>query len=76
MGQPTLAKWVLSRKNWQCKKILYANYPKFKNFSDVTIIPDVTKKADSSTKAEFEELITGCDIPIQELKHNLERTNR
>jgi hypothetical protein len=41
-----------------------------------SIIPDVTKKAESSTKAEFEEIISGCDIPIQELKHNLERTNR
>ena len=46
------------------------------DFTDVTIIPDVTKKADSSTKAEFEELISECDVPIQELKHNLERTNR
>ena len=40
------------------------------DFTDVSIIPDVTKKADSSTKAEFEELISGCDVPIQELKHN------
>jgi len=46
------------------------------DFTDVSIIPDVTKKAESSTKAEFEEIISGCDIPIQELKHNLERTNR
>jgi len=46
------------------------------DFTDVNIIPDVTKKADSSTKAEFEEVISGCDIPIQELKHNLEKTNR
>ena len=57
-------------------KILLNTNPNFMDFTDVTIIPDVTKKADSSTKAEFEELISGTDVPIQELKHNLERTNR
>ena len=46
------------------------------DFTDVNIIPDVTKKADSSTKAEFEELISGCDVSVQELTHNRERTNR
>ena len=57
-------------------RVLLTANTNFMDFTDVTIIPDVTKKADSSTKAEFEELISGTDVPIQELKHNLERTNR
>ena len=46
------------------------------DFSDVIIIPDVTKKADPATKAEFEELISGCDIDTGELNSEREKTNR
>lgn len=46
------------------------------DFSDVIIIPDVTKKADPKTKAEFDEMISGCDIDKEELNNEREKTNR
>ena len=43
------------------------------DYSDVIVIPDITKKADPSTKAEFQELISGCDISQDELDNELEK---
>ena len=47
--------------------------------SDVTVISDVTKKADESTKAEFIEILNGIAYgkPNEaELAANKEKTNR
>ena len=44
------------------------------DYSDVVVIPDITKKADLSTKAEFQELISDCDISSDELDKELEKT--
>ncbi len=46
------------------------------DYSDVIAIPDVTKKAEPSTKAEFEALIAGCSISEAELSREREKTNR
>ena len=46
------------------------------DYSDVTVIPDVTKKADPSTKSEFDSMIAGCDISEDHLKEEREKTNR
>ena len=46
------------------------------DYSDVVVIPDITKKADPSMKAEFQELISDCDISSDELDRELEKTNR
>ena len=46
------------------------------DYSDVIAIPDITKKADPATKAEFDELISGCNIEMEELDRERERTNR
>ena len=46
------------------------------DFSDVIIIPDVTKKAEPATKAEFDELIQGAGIDDMELRLDREKTNR
>merc|ERR1711997_556084 len=37
-------------------------------YADVTVVPDVTKKADPKTKAEFEKLIEGAGIDDMELQ--------
>ena len=44
--------------------------------SDVIVIPDVTKKAEAATKAEFDQMISGCDITKDELNNEREKTNR
>ena len=44
--------------------------------SDVIVIPDVTKKAEATTKAEFDQMISGCDITKDELNNEREKTNR
>ena len=46
------------------------------DYSDVIVIPDVTKKADPATKAEFQALIAGSDIGEEELEKEREKTNR
>merc|ERR1712047_93821 len=46
------------------------------DYSDVIVIPDVTKKADPATKAEFQALIAGSDIGDEELEKEKEKTNR
>jgi len=45
-------------------------------YADVTVVPDVTKKADGKTKAEFEKLIEGAGIDDMELQVDKEKTNR
>ena len=45
-------------------------------FSDVIIIPDVTKKADASTKHEFDAMIADCKISEDILQEEREKTNR
>jgi len=46
------------------------------DYSDVTAMPDVTKKADPETKKEFETLIAGTGIEEAELQREREKTNR
>lgn len=46
------------------------------DYSDVTAVPDVTKKAEASTKAEFDELIAPCGISADVLTDEREKTNR
>ena len=49
------------------------------DYSDVTVIPDVTKKAKDATKAEFKEVIdeiTHNKPDEAELVANKEKTNR
>merc|ERR1719245_2164605 len=46
------------------------------DYETVTALPDVTKKADAATKAEFDALIEGCSIPETELQEEREKTNR
>lgn len=48
------------------------------DYSDVTVIPDVLKKAKDETKTEFQEIIGGCKEPIpeQEINSQKEKTNR
>ena len=48
------------------------------DFSDVIVIPDVTKKAKQATKEEFEGMIEQCaePIPEEELLAQKEKTNR
>ena len=46
------------------------------DYETVTALPDVTKKADAATKAEFDALIDGCSIPETELQEEREKTNR
>ena len=49
------------------------------DYSDVTVIPDVTKKAKEATKAEFKEVlnrITDSNPDEAELLANKEKTNR
>ena len=51
--------------------------PRFRiEYADVTVVPDVTKKADGKTKAEFEKLIEGAGIDDMELQVDKEKTNR
>ena len=45
------------------------------DYSDVVVIPDITKKADPSTKTEFQELISDCDISSDELDKELENAD-
>ena len=40
------------------------------------MVPDVTKKAEPATKAEFDELIQGAGIDDMELRLDREKTNR
>ena len=50
------------------------------DYSDVTVIPDVTKKAKDTTKAEFTEMMNGLDANSKpseaEMAANREKTNR
>ena len=46
------------------------------DYSDVVVIPDVTKKAAAATKAEFDNIIAGLDISPNELIAEREKTNR
>ena len=46
------------------------------DYETVSAVPDVTKKADASTKAEFDAMIEGCNIPEQHLQDEREKTNR
>jgi len=55
------------------------------DYSDVIVIPDITKKAQESTKKEFDALIApfksennddGCSITESELMSLREKTNR
>ena len=51
------------------------------DYSDVTVIPDVTKKAKESTKAEFDDIMKGLEAnnsrPSEaEMAANREKTNR
>jgi solute carrier family 12 sodium/potassium/chloride transporter 2 len=46
------------------------------DYSDVIVIPDVTKKADPATKAEFDAIISGAKIDNEELQAQKEKTNR
>ncbi len=46
------------------------------NYSDVIAVPDVTKKAEASTKEEFQSAIAGANIGLAELNQEKERTNR
>jgi len=50
------------------------------DYSDVTVIPDVTKKAKDTTKAEFTEMMNGLDASNKpseaEIAANKEKTNR
>jgi len=46
------------------------------DYSDVTAMPDVTKKADPETKKEFDALIEGTGIDESELQKEREKTNR
>ena len=46
------------------------------NYTDVIVIPDVTKKARDETKNEFKEMIEGANIPDADLMAQKEKTNR
>ena len=46
------------------------------DYETVTALPDVTKKAEAATKAEFDAMIAGCDIAESELQEEREKTNR
>jgi len=46
------------------------------DYADVTAVPDVTKKADAATKAEFDAMIAGAGIEESELQEEREKTNR
>ena len=46
------------------------------DYTDVTVVPDVTKKADPKTKKEFDEIIQGAGIEAMELQLDKEKTNR
>ena len=46
------------------------------DYETVTALPDVTKKAEAATKAEFDAMIDGCNIPETELQEEREKTNR
>ena len=45
-------------------------------YADVTAVPDVTKKADAATKAEFDAMIAGVGFKEEELQSEREKTNR
>ena len=45
-------------------------------YADVTAVPGVTQKASPSTKAEFDELISGTGVDEAELQREREKTNR
>ena len=46
------------------------------DYSDVIVIPDVTKKAGDEIKAEFKTIIDKINIDEDELLANKEKTNR
>jgi hypothetical protein len=46
------------------------------DYSDVTVIPDVTKKAGDDMKAEFKEISDKVNINTIELTAHKEKTNR
>ena len=53
------------------------SYCRFRiDYADVTVVPDVTKKADAKTKSEFNDLIQGAGIETTELQLDKEKTNR
>ena len=45
-------------------------------FETVSALPDVTKKAEAATKAEFDAMIDGCGVSEEELQDEREKTNR
>merc|ERR1712029_384467 len=45
-------------------------------FETVSALPDVTKKAEAATKAEFDSMIEGCGVSESELQEEREKTNR
>lgn len=46
------------------------------DFETVSALPDVTKKAEAATKAEFDAMIEGCGVDESELQGEREKTNR
>lgn len=48
------------------------------DFSNVTVIPDVTKKASPKTKKEYQEIVSSCKAVIteEEAAAQKDRTNR
>ena len=46
------------------------------DFETVSALPDVTKKAEAATKAEFDAMIDGCGVAESELQEEREKTNR
>lgn len=45
-------------------------------FEEVILVPDITKKADTSTTMEFDEMIEGMNVSDEELQLEREKTNR
>ena len=46
------------------------------DYSDVIVIPDVTKKAGDDIKAEFKTIVDKINIDEDEILANKEKTNR
>lgn len=46
------------------------------DYSDVIVIPDVTKKAGEEIKAEFKTITEKANVPEDELQSHKEKTNR
>ena len=46
------------------------------DFETVSALPDVTKKAEAATKAEFDAMVEDCGLAEAELQEEREKTNR